>query len=378
VKVADDFREDSPQLKRTSTKSLDDKLRRAREDLHRGRAPSAAAAAVRHGLRYPSWTDRVLFGALPRAADAFDAISYEVAEELIGTDHRGVVLTAVLRADATRARLYARASSGLPSRKELGDSGFATLTVTVSDIAVAWEESATEDDVEALRGSVAADEDDDDVDLTTLSSGANSSKLTSVLSVTGRRRSLSGDSRESKKQPARRTSSLLTSSLEALHVSKTVKTVSSQAFDDDDVDRLCLAFPLPCEDPLASARRARTVARDLDGFEGLTRKSDRSCGFYEQTFEAPWAERAVSATAAHAHPSLARHALLSVMRPDRSVFAAAIVPLPPPPAPPVSSSRRLLDAASAAPAVVSAPLTRGGRLVGTLTATVGLVVSRPD
>ncbi len=40
VKVADDFREDSPQLKRTSTKSLDDKLRRAREDLHRGRAPS--------------------------------------------------------------------------------------------------------------------------------------------------------------------------------------------------------------------------------------------------------------------------------------------------------------------------------------------------
>ena len=37
-----------------------------------------------------------------------------------------------------------------------------------------------------------------------------------------------------------------------------------------------------------------------------------------------------------------------------------------------------LDAASAAPAVVSAPLTRGGRLVGTLTATVGLVVSRPD
>ena len=157
-----------------------------------------------------------------------------------------------------------------------------------------------------------------------------------------------------------------------------MKTVSSQAFDDDDVDRLCLAFPLPCEDPLASARRARTVARDLDGFEGLTRKSDRSCGFYEQTFEAPWAERAVSATAAHAHPSLARHALLSVMRPDRSVFAAAIVPLPPPPAPPVSSSRRLLDAASAAPAVVSAPLTRGGRLVGTLTATVSLVVARPD
>ena len=101
-------------------------------------------------------------------------------------------------------------------------------------------------------------------------------------------------------------------------------------------------------------------------------------GDYEQTFEAPWSERAVSATAAHAHPSLARHALLSVMRPDRSVFAAAIVPLPPPPAPPVSSSRRLLDAASAAPAVVSAPLTRGGRLVGTLTATVGLVVSRPD
>ena len=157
-----------------------------------------------------------------------------------------------------------------------------------------------------------------------------------------------------------------------------MKTVSSQAFDDDDVDRLCLAFPLPCEDPLASARRARTIARDLDGFEGLTRKSDRSCGFYEQTFEAPWAERAVSATAAHAHPSLARHALLSVMRPDWSVFAAAIVPLPPPPAPPVNSSRRLLDPVGAAPAVVSAPLTRGGRLVGTLTATVSLVVSRPD
>lgn len=84
---------------------------------------------------------------------------------------------------------------------------------------------------------------------------------------------------------------------------------------------------------------------------------------------------------AYAHPSLARHALLSVMRPDRSVFAAAIVPLPPPPAPPVnlsrSGSRRLLDV-NAAPAVVSAPLTRGGRLVGTLTATVSLVVSRPD
>ena len=192
------------------------------------------------------------------------------------------------------------------------------------------------------------------MDLTTLSSGANSSKLTSVLSVTGRRRSLSGDSRESKKQPARRTSSLLTSSLEALHVSKTVKTVSSQAFDDDDVDRLCLAFPLPCEDPLASARRARTVARALDGFEGLAKKSDKSCGFYEQTFEAPWAGRAVSASAMHVHPHLARHALLGVLRPDRRVLAAAIVALPD----------------DAGPNVVSTPLTRAGRLVGTLAATV--------
>lgn len=124
----------------------------------------------------------------------------------------------------------------------------------------------------------------------------------------------------------------------------------------------------------ASARRARTVARDLDGFEGLARKSDQACGFYEQTFEAPWAERTVSATAAHAHPHLARHALLSVMKPDRSVLAAVIIALPVPPPPPVNSSRRLLEDSCAAPVVVSAPLTRGGRLVGTLTATVWLLV----
>ena len=71
----------------------------------------------------------------------------------------------------------------------------------------------------------------------------------------------------------------------------------SSAFDDDDVGFLTLTFPLPCEDPLASARRARTVSRALDGFEGLAKKSDKSCGFYEQTFEAPWAGRAVSASA---------------------------------------------------------------------------------
>ena len=142
------------------------------------------------------------------------------------------------------------------------------------------------EDEQALRGSVAADEDDDDVDLTTLSSSA--------CSVTGRcarRRGLAGI----EKQPA--LASLLTSSLEALHVSKT-----EDAFDDDDVDRLCLAFLLPCEDPLAAP--ARTCS--------MTRKSDRSCGFYEQTFEAPWAGRAVSATAAHAHPR-------RVMRPDRGL-----------------------------------------------------------
>jgi len=83
----------------------------------------------------------------------------------------------------------------------------------------------------------------------------------------------------------------------------------------------------------------------------------------------------VSATAAHAHPHLARHALLSVMKPDRSVLAAAIIELPVPP-PPVNSSRRLLtdSFAEPEPVVVSAPLTRGGRLVGTLTATVWLLV----
>ena len=83
----------------------------------------------------------------------------------------------------------------------------------------------------------------------------------------------------------------------------------------------------------------------------------------------------MSATAAHAHPHLARHALLSVMKPDRSVLAAAIIELPVPP-PPVNSSRRLLtdSFAEPEPVVVSAPLTLGGRLVGTLTATVWLLV----
>ena len=204
VKVADDFREDSPQLKRTSTKSLDDKLRRAREDLHRGRAPSAAAAAVRHGLRYPSWTDRVLFGALPRASGDFEAISYEVAEELIGTDHRGVVLTAVLKADATRARLYARASSGLPSRKELGESGFATLTASVSDIAIAWEESATEDDVEALRGSLGADADEDDPDVPDAASGSQGSALSGSVGAGPRARAVRLLLRRRAVGPARR------------------------------------------------------------------------------------------------------------------------------------------------------------------------------
>ena len=65
VKVADDFKEDS--ASGPKAKSLEERLRRAKEDLHKGKAVSAAAAAARHGLRYPSWTDRVLFGALPHA-----------------------------------------------------------------------------------------------------------------------------------------------------------------------------------------------------------------------------------------------------------------------------------------------------------------------
>ena len=330
VKVADDFKEDS--ASGPKAKSLEERLRRAKEDLHKGKAVSAAAAAARHGLRYPSWTDRVLFGALPHAGKDLEPTSYSVAEELIGTDHRGVVLTAVLKADATRARLYARASSGLPSRKELGDSGFATLTASVSDIAIAWEESATEDDVEALRGSLGADADEDDPDVPDAASGSQGSALSGSVGANKR--------------------SDTTFSTSSRVSGRIVKHMSS-AFDDDDVGFLTLAFPLPCEDPLSSARRARTVARDLDGFEGLAKKSDKSCGFYEQTFEAPWAGRAVAATAAHVHPNLARHALLGVLRPDRRVLAAAIVALP-----------------DAGPTVVSTPLTRAGRLVGTLAATV--------
>jgi len=257
------------------------------------------------------------------------------------------VLTAVLRADATRARLYARASSGYPSEKELGDSGFATLTANISDIAIAWEESATEDDVEALRGSLGADADEDDPDVPDAASGSQGSTLSDRVPASGSRGSaLSGSVGAAK----RSNTTVSTSS----RVSGRIVKHMSSAFDDDDVGFLTLTFPLPCEDPLASARRARTVARALDGFEGLAKKSDKSCGFYEQTFEAPWAGRAVSASAMHVHPHLARHALLGVLRPDRRVLAAAIVALPD----------------DAGPNVVSTPLTRAGRLVGTLAATV--------
>lgn len=54
----------------SGAKSLEERLRKARDDLRRGRAPTAAHAAAKHGLRYPSWTDRALHASLPgRAAD---------------------------------------------------------------------------------------------------------------------------------------------------------------------------------------------------------------------------------------------------------------------------------------------------------------------
>ena len=72
-------------MHRPGRRRVEERLRRAKEDLHKGKAVSAAAAAARHGLRYPSWTDRVLFGALPHAGKDLEATSYSVAEELVGT-----------------------------------------------------------------------------------------------------------------------------------------------------------------------------------------------------------------------------------------------------------------------------------------------------
>jgi hypothetical protein len=105
----------------------------------------------------------------------------------------------------------------------------------VSDIAIAWEESATEDDVEALRGSLGADADEDDPDVPDAASGSQGSALSGSVGA------------------AKRSDTTFSTSS---RVSGRIVKHMSSAFDDDDVGFLTLAFPLPCEDPLSSARRA--------------------------------------------------------------------------------------------------------------------------
>jgi len=119
------------------------------------------------------------------------------------------------------------------------------------------------------------------------------------------------------------------------------------------VAELTLAYPLPCEDPLAAVRRSHTVARDLGGFKegNHTNASD----FLEHTARAPYGARAVATAASLVHSSLAQHALLGLVRPSGEALGFCLLPLP-----------------EAGAATVSAPLTRGGRREGTVTALVAV------
>mmetsp|Transcript_30695 Transcript_30695/g.92024 ORF Transcript_30695/g.92024 Transcript_30695/m.92024 type:complete len:117 (+) Transcript_30695:132-482(+) len=61
--------------------------------------------------------------------------------------------------------------------------------------------------------------------------------------------------------------------------------------------QVTLAFPLPCEDPLAVPRRASTMARDLDGITGFGTREVGPVDFVERLARAAWAGRRVGVAA---------------------------------------------------------------------------------
>ena len=115
---------------------LDAALGLARDDAAAGAAPAAAAAA--REIRYPSWTDRVLFASVGAAAAArLSPMRYGAGSRVTGGDHRPVALACRLAAEPAAARAYAAAAACSPS-SELRAAGFGARVVAVAGCGVDW------------------------------------------------------------------------------------------------------------------------------------------------------------------------------------------------------------------------------------------------
>ena len=115
---------------------LDAALGLARDDAAAGATPAAAAAA--REIRYPSWTDRVLFASVGAAAAArLSPMRYGAGSRVTGSDHRPVALACRLAAEPAAARAFAAAAACSPS-SELRAAGFGARVVAVAGCGVDW------------------------------------------------------------------------------------------------------------------------------------------------------------------------------------------------------------------------------------------------